>query len=234
MSNPSEKARANLWRWHTAKPRPIPDLTASRCGLTLRCKCTVDTLQQDIVEVSPTIKRAWLKTYLKPKPSERYRYTIEQHDFNCSTSESRIVHLVQYRQNGTVYKESEELTAWSPIIPDTISDELFQIICKGRETYEDILEKDGEESYAKGQRYEEQRDYENALQFYQRAMKDDPGNLTYKLAVSRMQTKRAKPSSDVTNLEPSSMHPSTRKDLAAEAGPRFELLGAFQRWLESA
>ena len=51
MTNPSEKARTNLWRWHTAKPRPILDLTASRCGLTLRCKCTVDTLQQDIVEL---------------------------------------------------------------------------------------------------------------------------------------------------------------------------------------
>ena len=146
-----------------------------------------------ITQLSPSIRRAWLKTYLKPKPSERYRYTIEQHDFNCSTSESRIVHLVQYRQNGTVYKESGELTAWSPIIPDTISDELFQIICKGRESYEDILEKDGEESYAKGQGYEEQRDYEKALQFYQRAMKDDPGNLTYKLAVSRLEARRAKP-----------------------------------------
>ncbi len=34
-----------------ANPRPVLDLTAGRCGLTLRCKCTVDTLHLDIVEL---------------------------------------------------------------------------------------------------------------------------------------------------------------------------------------
>ncbi len=149
--------------------------------------------RERISEVTPSIKRAWFKTYLKPKPNEKYRYTIEQHDFNCSTSESRIVHVVRYRQNGTVYQESSEITPWATIVPDTISDELFQIICKNRQSYEDILEEDGQQSFAKGQDYEKQGDYPKALESYQRALKDDPSNLTYKLAVSRMQTKRAKP-----------------------------------------
>lgn len=48
MTNQSEKAKANLRRWHAETPRPILDLTANRCGLTLRCKCTVDTLQLDL------------------------------------------------------------------------------------------------------------------------------------------------------------------------------------------
>lgn len=146
-----------------------------------------------ISQVSPSIKRVWFKTYLAWKPKERYRYTIGQHEFNCETSESRIVHLVQYRENGTVYKESAELTGWSPIIPATVSDELFQIICKGEESYEDMLEKDAEQSYAKGQYNEKQGDYPKALQFYQKAVSHDPGNLTYKLAVKRLEAKRAKP-----------------------------------------
>lgn len=146
-----------------------------------------------ISQVSPSIKRVWLKTYLMPKRTEKYRYTIGQHDFNCATSESRIVHLVQYRENGTVYTESAELTDWSPIIPATISDQLFQIICKGEASYEDMSEKDAEESYSKGQHNEEQGDYAKALQFYQRAVKHDSSNLIYKLAVERLEARRAKP-----------------------------------------
>ena len=45
-----QRAQAILSRW-SQSPDLVLDLIANRCGLTLRCKCTVDTIHEDIVKL---------------------------------------------------------------------------------------------------------------------------------------------------------------------------------------
>lgn len=146
-----------------------------------------------IIQVSSDIRRVWTKSYQPPNARAKYRYVLSQSDYNCALAESRVVYTGWYRENGSVYRESQAIARWQRIFPGTIGDHLFRIICKGEKSVDDEIEDAAAERYKRGQEYERQKQYELALKSYGSAVALDENNEEYKRALDRIKAILKKP-----------------------------------------
>jgi hypothetical protein len=65
------------------------------------------------------------------KEYENVRQIITLREIDCAGKKSRILELIYCSENGGVLKtESYEPIEWDSIIPDSVDDILYQVVCK--------------------------------------------------------------------------------------------------------
>lgn len=133
------------------------------------------------------VTRTWLKTYQMNKPNATRLYALEQHEFNCTTQEHRLAYMTEYGKGGLANKSYDfSHTGWRPIVPDTVLEGMFGIICKNEKSTADLEESLAATLYEGGQWNEQQGDYAKALDDYENALGSSPFNEKYREAVERV------------------------------------------------
>jgi hypothetical protein len=93
-------------------------------------KFSIDNPQIDMMAIF------WQKEiYREPKiyQNKLYYYEMNRINMNCTRQKYRIEDTVLYDKDGQNIAEDSYPGNWGIIVPDTVSDEMFRVICKGGE-----------------------------------------------------------------------------------------------------
>lgn len=62
---------------------------------------------------------------------EKYEYTVSLNDYNCTDMKYKILRAIKYDSNGNaMINVSPAEQGWSDIVPESISEELCDFVCK--------------------------------------------------------------------------------------------------------
>ncbi len=98
-----------------------------------------------VVQKSFLTKEAWTRFCSKPKTSAMSPCRLQQVELNCALRRFRLTYEISYRKNGDIFRENGKPSNWVPIIPGTTADEMFQVICEGRPSLDDLMEEMGKD-----------------------------------------------------------------------------------------
>lgn len=131
------------------------------------------------------IKQAWLKGESK-KNGILVSYWLDLEEFDCGQSRTRVIESHEYDKNGNQTKADIDKPTWQRLIPDSMGEGLFGILCRGEKDQQQS-DKDGAARFfmvARG--FEKKNDRGRALTWYKWALEHAPDNQKILAAIERV------------------------------------------------
>jgi len=112
------------WRFYTRSEFGLYQYDAE--GVTHRSKSLVRVHQKLILSDRGTtnLVRELGKEY------ENSKEIITLREIDCTGKKSRILELIYYENGGVIKRESYEPIEWDSIIPDSVDDILYHVVCE--------------------------------------------------------------------------------------------------------
>lgn len=145
--------------------------------------------KEGITRPSPNHVKAWVKYADVLSGVEHGPYQLVLTEFDCLQRRTRAHAYTDYDANG---KAGESMTfesggAWHHINPDSVAEGTLKILCFGRSDLQAIYEESAARRFRSGRQAEKRQEYLSALEWYQKALDDDPGNQKIEAAIKRVE-----------------------------------------------
>jgi tetratricopeptide (TPR) repeat protein len=148
--------------------------------------------RQSINRPAPSRVQVWVKHVDMENNVELRSHSVYLEEYDCSTRQSRTLSATSYDRDGRPIVSIGRLPSrWDYLTPDTVGETLLGIFCFNRKDYWQQAEESASRRYRYGRQAEKKGQYLTALEWYQKALGDDPDNIKIKEAIARMEEKQS-------------------------------------------
>jgi len=113
------------------------------------------------------VVRFWAQTINEP-PEEQVAKRLSLVELNCADSTMRVLSRVEYDKDGKVLSSiSDKNRAWVFIAPDSIGEEMLNVLCKGKKDLESQRRDIASSRYSLGRKAEMEGKYKIALNHFE-------------------------------------------------------------------
>jgi tetratricopeptide (TPR) repeat protein len=138
--------------------------------------------------------QVWVKHMDMENNVELRSHSVYLEEYDCSTRQSRTLSATSYDNDGRPIVSIGRLPSrWDYLTPDTVGETLLGIFCFNRKDYWQQAEESASRRYHYGRQAEKKGQYLTALEWYRKALDDDPNNVKIKEAIARMEEKQSGP-----------------------------------------
>ena len=134
--------------------------------------------------------RGWIK-YVDSSGGVEQSHVLVFQEFNCVTSYTRSLDDIEYAKDDTTLSDTRKSGAWKRIVPDSIGDELYKVLCKGEPDEQEKRLRQSDECFTYGRQEEKKGQLEQARLWYVDALTFAPGNAKLLAAMKRVSGKRS-------------------------------------------
>jgi hypothetical protein len=91
----------------------------------------VQYFRTDRVQRKGTMVEFWMKTkFFHPKSLGIQNYeSLSQMQGDCNNKKMRVLYSIEYYENGNIKSEDSTKSEFSPVIPDTVGEEMINLAC---------------------------------------------------------------------------------------------------------
>lgn len=134
------------------------------------------------------IKRAWIKTErLKDGMIElRESYTLDVDEYDCAEKRLRTLERTNYDNKGIVKNSGSGSRQWAYVVPDSVSEAVFGVLCEGKDDQERRDMKKAARHFSWARQLEKTGKISPAIYHYEVALDYAPGNPKILAAIARL------------------------------------------------
>jgi len=132
--------------------------------------------------------RGWIK-YVDKSGGVEQAHTLAYEEFNCVTNYVRSLDNIEYAKDDTVLSNKRKPGAWKRIVPESVGDELYKVLCKGTYDEQEKRLRQADECFMYGRQEEKKGQFESARLWYVDAITFAPKNAKILAAIKRVSNK---------------------------------------------
>lgn len=132
--------------------------------------------------------RAWVK-YVDKKDATEQAHTLAFEEYDCSGEQSRTLQSIDYDTDGKTSSSEPRAGRWSRIVPDSLEEGLYKVICTGAMDAQEYLMRAADEDFRSARQQEKLGNYKSAREWYESALVYAPNNSKILAALQRMKNK---------------------------------------------
>lgn len=130
---------------------------------------------------------AWLK-YSDQMGNVEQFYVMILAEYDCSNQRSRILEAIRYDKSDVTDARSPKHNPWERVIPGSLDDQTYKIICKGGMDTHEYLMRMASADFKHARQLEKEGSYESARGWYQFSLSAAPRNPKILAALERIET----------------------------------------------
>lgn len=132
--------------------------------------------------------RTWVK-YVEKENGVEYGHALMFQEYDCRSEMSRILESTNYDKEGKVLSIKTRSGLWSRNVPDSIGEEIYNVICKGGADAQEQVLREADECFRYARQEEKQGKFESSRAWYEDALTFAPGNAKILAALERISRK---------------------------------------------
>jgi hypothetical protein len=153
------------------------------------------------------IVRLWVK-FINEPPAGGVATTLTLQEYDCASERHRSIAFTDYSPSGKAVASTEDSERpWRYVTPETVTSNMFNILCRGAKDLEQINEEYVPVAYSLAESFERDGDYESALFFYEEVDRLTPRVAKVKESIRRVKgrlpRRMAKPLPDLPTSDAS-------------------------------
>lgn len=129
--------------------------------------------------------RGWIK-YVDKSSGGNQSHALVFEEFNCVTNYVRSLDNIKYAKDDTILSNRRRPGAWKRIVPESVGDELYKVLCKGASDEQETRLRQTNECFMYGRQEEKKGQFELARLWYVDALTFAPGNAKILAAMKRV------------------------------------------------
>lgn len=123
-SNGKEASLVSLYYYNTARVRRNPDKSLSVWIKQLW------TVPANIPQSEKEAAKIYSQIENEQKGGNEFGYMLQNFQIDCLGERLKVLNTLSYAKNGTVLNTVKGSDAYSPVVPESVGDEVFKRICK--------------------------------------------------------------------------------------------------------